>query len=290
MPVYVYDTIQPSVDPIPSYQGPLVEYDWSGLSLSKAADASAVFGNNSVLSAAQETTFADLTSTSLSNYMSLTDNIFFKAVVIALFLYYCYVVFHFRDCIATLFKVVKVKFDGSTLLNDSTYIFSLFLRTMTVIWFAVCGIAFVKLADIAAGDEIASSLPQWAVYLLIIPATAIMPIVMLFQKAVIRMIDNVILSAPFTNLLRYIKVLFTAAAVLTIAPTVLLLALYNGELQNALLYIIVAESVTVIFMWLYKTYMLFIEQNVSILHWILYLCAIEIFPFTLLILISLRLA
>lgn len=289
MPIYVYDSIQPATNLIPFYSGPRAEAECIEVLQSKVADASAIFGEGSTMSVGQSVDPAAFLSTSMSDYLSLTDNIVYKGVVIALFIYYCFLVFHFRDCIVSLFKMMKTDNAVSDLLNDSTYIFSLFLRSTTILWFTVCGVGLVKVADIFAGDIIAGSLPQWAVILGIIPVSVVMTLIMLYKKSFFGLIDNVTLGGSFTQMLNYIKTLHNALAVLTIVPSILLLALYNGELQTVLLYIVAAEIVIISALWLYKSYMLFIEQNVSILHWILYLCTIEIFPFTLLILISLRL-
>ncbi len=68
-------------------------------------------------------------------------------------------------------------------------------------------------------------------------------------------------------------------AVIWLLPLVLLSSL---EQENIFMtYLAIIMAVTFIGIYIYRSFLLFINQKISILHWILYLCAVEIFPLTL---------
>ncbi len=68
--------------------------------------------------------------------------------------------------------------------------------------------------------------------------------------------------------------------VVWLLPVVLLSSLEQKNLFMSYLAIIVA--LIFILIYLFRSYLLFASQKISILHWILYLCTVEIFPLTLL--------
>ena len=52
--------------------------------------------------------------------------------------------------------------------------------------------------------------------------------------------------------------------------------------------IIVIELLATVFLYLRETLNLFLSKKISILHWILYLCTVEIFPISLIGLLAAR--
>ena len=53
-------------------------------------------------------------------------------------------------------------------------------------------------------------------------------------------------------------------------------------------WVIIIELVVSLILYLQETLSLFISKKISILHWFLYLCGVEIFPISLLILLTVR--
>ncbi|MFR9523631.1 MAG: DUF4271 domain-containing protein [Rikenellaceae bacterium] len=68
---------------------------------------------------------------------------------------------------------------------------------------------------------------------------------------------------------------------MTTLPTILCYSLCRGMLQDAFMYIAGFQLLVALCMFFHKTFMLFLSKKVSVLHTILYLCAVEIFPITL---------
>ena len=80
-----------------------------------------------------------------------------------------------------------------------------------------------------------------------------------------------------------IKLLHFSLAVVMISPIIILALLTEGWVATAALYVSVAICSLSLILFLKETFLLFRSQRFSIFHWILYLCALEIFPLSLLL-------
>ncbi len=102
-----------------------------------------------------------------------------------------------------------------------------------------------------------------------------------FQKVMFWLIGRLFNMADFLWELDMIKGIVFALFVIVTSPIVLLYAISDWNESVVFSYVIVAETIIILGLYLWKSFIFFISKKVSILHWILYLCAVEIFPITL---------
>lgn len=89
-------------------------------------------------------------------------------------------------------------------------------------------------------------------------------------------------SQPFVSQLMLLRRTYFALAVIVTSPALLLFALCPRGTGNVWFTVITIELAMTAFLYLKESLNLFISKKISILHWFLYLCAVEIFPVSLL--------
>ena len=85
------------------------------------------------------------------------------------------------------------------------------------------------------------------------------------------------------NTIWHIKLLHFSLIIILISPLLILLLLTEGLVANFALYTSVAICLISLILFIKETFSLFRAQRFSIFHWFLYLCALEIFPLSLLL-------
>ena len=90
-------------------------------------------------------------------------------------------------------------------------------------------------------------------------------------------------NMAFSDTLWHSKTLHFSATVLLISPMLILSLLTDGETAKVALFISATVCSISLILFVKETFLLFRAQRFSIFHWILYLCALEIFPLTLLV-------
>lgn len=243
--------------------------------------AADVFGAQSIL--------APQNLVSLSgNNSHLYDSPIYQIIVLCCFLGYCFLVYYFRGYIGDLISAVKSKLFENKILDEQSYTFTLFMNCVTALGFLSLGVVIIKYIDIFAGKEVAYALPIWGVHLLAPVVTAAITLIAIYQRIVVIGVGKLTFTSQFTDRLLYLKKLIFSTYIVISLPFVMLLALNSSPIQNLVSYLFVGITIILIIFMLCKTYTLFIEQNVSILHWFLYLCSVEIFPISLCVLIVIK--
>lgn len=79
------------------------------------------------------------------------------------------------------------------------------------------------------------------------------------------------------------KMLYFSCAILLTSPPILVMLLSEGGAVVVAFYVAIAICLITTFLFLKETFLLFNSQRVSIFHWILYLCTLEILPLSLLV-------
>ena len=102
--------------------------------------------------------------------------------------------------------------------------------------------------------------------------------VVLMQTIALWCIGQVTLTQSFVETLLYVKQFHFALASLSVLPFILLYALCPIGSGSGWLCGIVGLSAMIILLFLREIHSLFVAKNISNLHWILYLCTIEIAP------------
>lgn len=85
------------------------------------------------------------------------------------------------------------------------------------------------------------------------------------------------------NTIWHIKILHFSITIILISPLLILALLTDGLGANIALYSSIAVCSLTLFSFIKETFLLFRIERFSIFHWILYLCALELFPLSLLL-------
>ncbi|MEG2366336.1 MAG: DUF4271 domain-containing protein, partial [Alistipes sp.] len=134
----------------------------------------------------------------------------------------------------------------------------------------------------------AGALPHGAAAGVALLAAASILFVIFAQVCLLLLIGAVTLTQGFIHELVYIKrTMLALTAILTI-PVVIFYVPSPLSAGRVWAYILLAEMLTITFFFLWRTFALFLSKKISILHWFLYLCTVELLPISLLWLLIAR--
>ena len=103
--------------------------------------------------------------------------------------------------------------------------------------------------------------------------------VMGVQSAVLHVVGKLTFSTEFIRMLCAKRLSLFASMTVTGTPAVLLAALSGGVWADVAAGLFVAVTVAHLALYAGRSFLWFIDRKVSILLWILYLCAVEAMPF-----------
>ena len=221
---------------------------------------------------------------------SFTDNAVFQGFVLLLAATYATLLYRNLGDVRTLLKrISRDSASGSRLAEEpGASGFSRFLNVTTAIGMLFMGVVVVKYGDTLMPPELGKALSHAAVLALSLLATLSWGIIILFQGAVIRIAGAVTLAQPFIAQLSLLRRTYFALAVIITSPTLILFALCPRGTGGAWFVIGALELIITAVLYLRESLNLFISKKISILHWFLYLCTVEVFPISLLWLLATR--
>ena len=221
---------------------------------------------------------------------SLTENPVFQGFVLLLAATYAILLYrNLGDIRLLLTRISHDTATGERLMEDPGGSgFSRFLNIATAIGILFVGVMTVKYGDSLIPDSLIETIPQGAVLGLSLLATFACLCVGLFQRGVVRLAGAVTLSQPFVSQLMLLKRTYFTLGVIVTVPALLLFALCPRGTGGVWFCIIVIELLATAFLYLRETLNLFLSKKISILHWILYLCTVEVFPISLIWLLAAR--
>ena len=143
----------------------------------------------------------------------------------------------------------------------------------------MCGLAAVKIFELwGEWRWLPSSL--WGGGWLVVPAVMLVLLaVMGVQSAVLHVVGKLTFSTEFIRMLCAKRLSLFASMTVTGTPAVLLAALSGGVWADVAAGLFVAVTVAHLALYAGRSFLWFIDRKVSILLWILYLCAVEAMPF-----------
>ena len=220
----------------------------------------------------------------------LTDNAVFQGFVLLLAATYATLLYrNLGDIRSLLNRISRDKTSGERLSEEpGSNGFARFLNLTTAIGILFMGVVVVKYGDSLMPPGLGRSLSHGAVLALSLLATLAWGIVILFQAAVVRIIGAVTLSQPFIAQLVQLRQTFFSLAVIIASPALLLFALCPRGTGSVWFFVGAAELIITAVLYLKESLNLFISKKISILHWFLYLCTVEVFPISLLWLLVVR--
>lgn len=218
---------------------------------------------------------------------SLTDNSVFQGFVLLLAAMYALLLHSSMDDIHTLFG--RISHDpAKRLFEDSGSSFIHFLNIVSAIGMLFVGVITIKYCDSLISSNLLNALPQGALLLLSLLATAACIGWVIYQLIIMRIAGAVLIMQPFISQLVMLKRTYFSLAVIVISPVLLLFALCPRGTGGVWFLVIVTELIITIILYLAATLNLFLSKKISILHWFLYLCTVEAFPISLLWLVATR--
>ena len=222
--------------------------------------------------------------------ISLTENAVFQSFVLLLAATYAMLLYRNLGDVRTLLdRISRDTATGQRLSEDPGGSgFSRFLNIATTIGMLFMGVMVVKYGDSLMPSRLGETLSHGAVLALSLLATAACCGVVAYQMAVVRLAGAVTISQPFISQLVLLKRTYFALGVIVTSPVLLLFALCPRGTGSVWFCIIIIELAITAGLYLRETLNLFITKKISILHWFLYLCTVEIFPISLLWLLTVR--
>lgn len=222
----------------------------------------------------------------------LTDELPFQGLVLLLTLLFGLLLYRNPgDMRALVGRVAFERRDSERTSDESGNAgFTRFLNIALALGFLLAGVTAVRLCDrpdiaqelLSMGNGSTLSL------LLALGVGLLFLLVYLYGILLLRAVGGVTLTSGFTSQLIRIKRGYAALGAIILAPVILLFALSPLGSDTIWAGLLTAGWLITFLLYLRETFALFISKKVSILHWILYLCAVEIFPVTLLWLLVVR--
>ena len=165
-----------------------------------------------------------------------------------------------------------------------------FLTICCTLGIFVAALAVVRFTAPLLPPAFVEGWPRTAAALCTLGVAAALALSLLYQRGVTFVVGVLTYSQPLIERLWLVK--RHAAALLTVAatPPLLLLLLLPQGTGKGWLWVIIIELSVLSVLYLRETLMLFLAKKVSILHWFLYLCVVEIFPLSLWMLLAGRYA
>ena len=150
------------------------------------------------------------------------------------------------------------------------------------LWAAIgIGLPMLALLTLRLADRwypIPEVVPEAWIPVLGLLATVGLAVLLLFQVGLLRITGYITLSRPITDQLVALKFNYLALSVVFLCPLILLFLLASPDTGHILSFGILILGGALLLLYLKESLMLFLSKKISILHWFLYLCAVEIFP------------
>lgn len=212
------------------------------------------------------------------------------AALLLLLLYATLLYRHFGDARRLAGRLQRDRSTEKRLYEDAGSSYVRFLTICCTLGLFAAALAVVRFAAPLLPPAFVGGWPRTAAALAALGVAAALALSLLYQRGMTFAVGVLTYSKPLIERLWLVK--RHAAAVLTVAvtPPILLFLLLPPGTGKGWLWVIFIELSVLSVLYLRETLLLFLAKKVSILHWFLYLCVVEIFPLSLWILLAGRYA
>lgn len=184
------------------------------------------------------------------------------------------------------FRYLLLSFANRNIKQSEMHIYASELRNIKI-FMSFIGISFLALfvMRLTVVEELCHLLyplygiSTWGIGLLFFGALWLM---ILGERLALYLSGIVSEQEKFCNEIWNLKMLHFAATITIVAPLLVLMLLAEGLVVKISLYTSVSLCFISLVLFIKESFFLFRAQRFSIFHWILYLCALEIFPLSLL--------
>lgn len=205
----------------------------------------------------------------------------YQLSVLGMGIAYCCLLYYFRGAVVALGRMLRGKLYTTMLLEQANHTFMLFMNFTTVLGLVTGGVSIARLISLVLPADQAQTLPWWIGATAVPMIVGLLALIMLYRYVALRAVGWLTLCGDLTGRLWALRRMAAALCTLVIIPPLVLLPLGEGTM-----FYVMAALVGLL--WLakgvfiqHKVYVLFISEDISILHWFLYLCTVEIFPLSL---------
>lgn len=211
----------------------------------------------------------------------LTGTAVYDASVLACFVGYCLIIFFFRGYVFGVFGLLRGANSTEKMLGEQSKLFGSFLIWTISLGLLVAALCVLRYVDGRFGGDITGGLPRWAGDGAVPLAWMAAGLIWGFQYVALKVAGGITMMRGFTDNLFYLKKIITAIGTVVITPFFLLWVLSDGAGGRIFGAVVLLLGAGLAIFLTVRTFMLFMRDNFSILLWILYLCAVEIFPISL---------
>lgn len=204
----------------------------------------------------------------------LTDNWVVSLLLVGTFVYYCFVLWAYGNHVGLMAKVTVGGGAGTRVADEVSYLFMRAVRNLNLVGISVWSLVAIKWIELLGGET--PILPE---SLVLVPGAILVAVALgSLQRgatlAILRFVGRRQLSDSIDIVASTTMALTTAIS----APVALLFVLNTGESQEIIGYACIALASLGLILFCTKSLIFFIEQKISILLWILYLCAVILIP------------
>lgn len=242
-------------------------------------DAVTLFGPESF------TTGSYVAATVTEDIRPLTGSIGTEAVALLCMTAYILLLYRYRGHLGTLARTAVNDLSNEINFEEHNRVFSSFVICSSLLGGAVAALGIMRAVELGGWTALTAGLSGH----MVLPAIMAAEVgIVSFQRALLRVSGSVTMCRTTTDRIGRIRRQTFALLAIAATPSVLMFV-YSDPRPAALFGILTAAAaVAAAFLSLYKSLTLFRRQRISILNWILYLCAVEIFPVSLCVLALLR--
>lgn len=215
---------------------------------------------------------------------SWVESYSYECCIILIFILFSYLFFNFSGDIRQLFHFLTRRTSPEQIYAEQKSFFKRFINLSTLLGVLLIGMLGIKLADFLSwGLHLFPAPPISPEWFPLIGVTSV-SIVLLYRYLVIHILAALTANQLFFQSYRFMSHLSGSISFLILTPFFLLFALGVGEDDTILLYFTLGLATILYIAYLTMSCRFFLEQKVSILQWIMYLCAVEWFPISFLML------
>ena len=248
-----------------------------------ALDEQAVFGPYSLC--ATKSSFYDVPHE--LREVHLTDSYAYQGLVLIVFVIFCYVLNRYRTSLHMVFQMATGWLSMERTFDENALFFNRFLRLSGVWGVVVVSGILIRGADLFGPERWLPDV-SWAGEAVVLAVVLAVTGVALFRYLLPKVVESVIADNLFFARLRFRNRVYSAFSNIVLTPLLLIVALADSSAIVRFMYVEAGALILLILLYLGQSYRFFMLRNVSILQWILYLCAVEIFPVSFFLLATMR--
>lgn len=213
----------------------------------------------------------------------------FGLLVLAIVAFYCLMLYqHLADAIRLLGRVGSERASGERLSEDSNGDYARFLTLCTILGVLLAGVATLRLTAPVLHLTPLAEWPQSGAFWGALGVSVALAVTFLYQVGICLVVGRLTYTQHLLEQLFMLKRTFFSFLTLIATPFLALWLLTPFGEGESWFWVIIIELIISLILYLRETLSLFISKKISILHWILYLCGVEIFPISLLVLLMVR--